>query len=53
MSFKVGFGLGVGICVGTIGGMILVGACAAAGIGGYMAAKNKLSSLKRRKENEE
>lgn len=53
MSFKVGFGLGVGICIGTIGGMILVGACAAAGIGGYMAVKNKLCSLKRKKETEE
>lgn len=53
MSFKIGFGLGAGIMVGMIGGMVLAGACAAAGLGGYMAVKNKLHGLKRRKENEE
>lgn len=50
MSFKVGFGLGAGIMVGMIGGMVLAGACAAAGFGGYLAVKNKLSVLKKRKE---
>lgn len=52
MSFKVGFGLGAGIMVGMIGGMVLAGACAAAGFGGYIAVKNKLGKLKRRKETE-
>lgn len=52
MSFRVGFGLGAGIMVGMIGGMVLAGACAAAGIGGYMAVKNKLHGLKKRKETE-
>lgn len=50
MSFKIGFGLGAGIMVGMIGGMILAGTCAAAGFGGYLAVKNKISSLKKRKE---
>ena len=50
MSFKIGFGLGAGIMVGMIAGMILAGACAAAGFGGYMAVKNKLHGLKKRKE---
>lgn len=53
MSFKVGFGLGAGIMIGMIGGIVLTGACAAAGFGGYLAVKNKLRGLKRRKENEE
>lgn len=50
MSFKIGFGLGAGIMVGMIGGIVLAGACAAAGFGGYMAVKNKFGGLKKRKE---
>ena len=48
MSFKIGFGLGAGIMVGMIGGIVLAGACAAAGFGGYMAVKSKLHGLKRK-----
>lgn len=50
MSFKVGFGLGAGIMVGMIGGMVLCGACAAAGFGGYLAVKNKFKTRKEKAE---
>jgi len=55
MNFKVGFSLGAGLMVGLVGGIVLCGACAAAGVAGYFAVKDKLRPIRafKRKENEE
>lgn len=46
MNFKVGFSLGAGLMVGMIGGIVLCGACVAAGVGGYLAVKDKLRPIR-------
>lgn len=55
MNFKAGFSLGAGLMVGLVGGIVLCGACVAAGVGGYLAVKDKLRPIRvfKRKENEE
>lgn len=46
MNFRIGFSLGAGLMVGLVGGIVLCGACAAAGVAGYCAVKDKLRPIR-------
>lgn len=48
-TFSAGFGYGMGLTVGLIGGAMIVGGTLAAAFGGYLAVKKHLRNRKKAK----